>query len=275
MAWTSKFPITGLDGLAVFGPPSGLRLNGNFVDADADADDVKDEDSPPAFDSGEIGELPLPRAVLLELQSLWPKKAGSPRSVSTPAPRLHCAAMAKAGLMPHEKKLLESQELVEVSHKGASSILLEAPLLGFQAPAEDEEDGLEVPKEEDEDLETEEMVSVYRHMTDMEAGYLLEHSILPDTQPYQTIVVGEEGYEYCKKYFTGKKKVTPPVTTIVEFQCPKTLVEELFAMQWKIEDGARSHGLGDKGGKGLPLFNDSLRSSSTSWRVVFVKRPRR
>ena len=42
-----------------------------------------------------------------------------------------------------------------------------------------------------------EMVSVYRHMTDKEAGDLLEHSILPDTQPYQTIVVGEEGYEYC------------------------------------------------------------------------------
>ena len=41
------------------------------------------------------------------------------------------------------------------------------------------------------------MVSVYRHMTDKEAAYLLEHSILPDTQPYQTIVVGEEGYEYC------------------------------------------------------------------------------
>lgn len=44
---------------------------------------------------------------------------------------------------------------------------------------------------------SEEMVSVYRHMTDKEATYLLEHSILPDTQPYQTIVVGEEGYEYC------------------------------------------------------------------------------
>ena len=42
-----------------------------------------------------------------------------------------------------------------------------------------------------------EMVSVYRHMSDKEAAYLLEHSILPDTQPYQTIVVGEEGYEYC------------------------------------------------------------------------------
>lgn len=181
-------------------------------------------------------------------------------------------AMAKAGLMPHEKKLLESQELVEVSHKGASSILLEAPQLGVQDPAEGQGRS---PAEADEGHETEEMVSVYRHMSDKEAAYLLEHSILPDTQPYQTIVVGEEGYEYCKKYFTGKKKVTPPVTTIVEFQCPKTLVEEFFAMQWKIEDGARSHGLGDKGGKGLPLFNDSLRSSSTSWRVVFVKRPRR
>lgn len=35
------------------------------------------------------------------------------------------------------------------------------------------------------------------HMTDAEAAFLYEHSLLPDTQPYQTIVVGEEGYEYC------------------------------------------------------------------------------
>ena len=43
------------------------------------------------------------------------------------------------------------------------------------------------------------------------------------------------------------------MSSIVEFMCPRVLVDRLFAMQWKIEDGARSHGLGDKGGKGLPL----------------------
>ena len=35
---------------------------------------------------------------------------------------------------------------------------------------------------------------------------------------------------------------------------------KLLRRQWKIEDGARSHGLGEKGGKGLPFFNESLRS---------------
>ena len=182
--------------------------------------------------------------------------------------------MARAGLLPHEKKLLETKDLVEVSHKGASAILLEAPILGFQEQAgqSDKED----ESESDSTLEAaEELVSVYRHMSDKEALYLLEHSVLPEGRPYQTIVVGEEGYTYCKKYFTGKKKVTPIVTTIVEFRCPKTLVDQLFAMQWKIEDGARSHGLGEKGGKGLPFFNESLRSGNTSWRIVFVKRPRR
>lgn len=44
--------------------------------------------------------------------------------------------------------------------------------------------------------------------------------------------------------------------------------------QWKIEDGARSHGLGPKGGKGLPIFNASLLEGSASWRRVFVKRRR-
>lgn len=44
-----------------------------------------------------------------------------------------------------------------------------------------------------------------------------------------------------KKYFTGKKKVTPIVTTIVEFRCPKTLVDQLFAMQLVIE--TQGHGV--------------------------------
>ncbi|CAE7767371.1 unnamed protein product [Symbiodinium microadriaticum] len=112
-------------------------------------------------------------------------------------------------------------------------------------------------------------------MTDKECSFLREHGTLPDTQPYQTIVEGDEGFQYCKKYFCGKKKVTPPVSTIVEFLCPRALVDQLFAMQWKIEDGARSHGLGNKGGKGLPIFNEALESGAISWRIVFVKRPRK
>ena len=42
-------------------------------------------------------------------------------------------------------------------------------------------------------------MSVYRHMSDKEALYLLEHSVLPEGRPYQTIVVGEEGYNYCSQ----------------------------------------------------------------------------
>ena len=38
------------------------------------------------------------------------------------------------------------------------------------------------------------------------------------------------------------------------------------------EDGAISHGLGDKGGKGLPLFNECLQSGEGSFRIVLVKR---
>ena len=51
----------------------------------------------------------------------------------------------------------------------------------------------------------------------------------------------------------------------VEFRCPEPLVKSLFEMQWKIEDGARSHGLGDKGGNGLPFFNESLRAGHSSF----------
>ncbi len=43
-------------------------------------------------------------------------------------------------------------------------------------------------------------------------------------------------------------------------------------MQKKVEDGCSSHGLGDKGGKGLPLFNAALAAREMSFRIVFVKR---
>ena len=43
-------------------------------------------------------------------------------------------------------------------------------------------------------------------------------------------------------------------------------------MQHKAEDGCISHGLGDKGGKGLPLFNAALQAQRTAFRIVLVKR---
>ena len=77
---------------------------------------------------------------------------------------------------------------------------------------------------------------------------------------------------YAEKYLRGHKWVDSSPTTVVEFNAPRSLVETLFGMQQKAEDGAMSHGLGDKGGKGLPLFNDSLQSGSTTFRAVLVKR---
>eukprot|EP00439_Symbiodinium_sp_Y106_P039898 s2022_g4.t2 len=166
----------------------------------------------------------------------------------------------KVGLWPHEKTLLQSGALSEISHRGASSILLQALHLEKERDLPEKEGLEETAEREELEAEREELVSIFRHMTDKECSFLREHGILPDTQPYQTIVEGDEGFQYCKKYFCGKKKVTPSVSTIVEFLCPRTLVDQLFAMQWKIEDGARSHGLGDKGGKGLPIFNEALES---------------
>merc|ERR1719160_769099 len=100
----------------------------------------------------------------------------------------------------------------------------------------------------------------------------MDHNELPNTQPYQTIVRGEEGKVYAEKYLRGHKSVDSSPTTVVEFTVPRALVERLFAMQSKNEDGAISHGLGDKGGRGLPLFNASLLAGESSYRIVFVKR---
>jgi hypothetical protein len=58
----------------------------------------------------------------------------------------------------------------------------------------------------------------------------------------------------------------------VEFLAPLTLIETLKGMQMKVEDGALSMGLGDKAGGGLPLFNESIKSGDTTWRIVKVKR---
>ena len=49
-------------------------------------------------------------------------------------------------------------------------------------------------------MQVEDLVRIYRHMTDRECSFLRECGTLPNTQPYQTIVEGDEGFEYCKKY---------------------------------------------------------------------------
>jgi hypothetical protein len=124
-------------------------------------------------------------------------------------------------LKPHEKKLLKSNEIFNVTHKKSTSVILERLIT------------LELD---------EEFTTVYRPMGDKELFYLLENNILPDTQPYQTIVEGPIGREYCDKYLTGKKYVDSLPTTIVEFIVKKKLIEKLFKIQSKIEDGCLSIG---------------------------------
>lgn len=157
-------------------------------------------------------------------------------------------------LLPHEQALLDAGELRDITHVGASSIWLSAPSAD----------------EHEQDLE--ELGLVYRPMGDGECSFLLQHGTLPDSQPYQTIVRGDEGRRYAEKYLRGHKQVDSSPTTVVEFKVPKALVARLFEMQSKNEDGAISHGLGDKGGKGLPLFNASLECGESTYRIVLVKR---
>ena len=96
--------------------------------------------------------------------------------------------------------------------------------------------------------------------------------MLPYTQPYQTIVEGQSGRTYAEKYLRGHKSVDSSPTTVVEFLAPRALIDRLFAMQSKPEEGVLSHGLGNKGGKGLPFFNASLQSGETTFCIVLVKR---
>ncbi len=153
-------------------------------------------------------------------------------------------------LYPYERELLEQQELYNITHYNSSSVWLAAPS--------------SIPPSTH--------TNVYRPMGDIEAKYLVEKKLLPDTQPYQAIIEGEEGRNYATKYLNGTKWTDTHPTTVVEFTAPKELIEELKKRQIKVEDGALSMGLGHKAGKGLPFFNDSLRKRETTFRIVKVKR---
>ena len=173
---------------------------------------------------------------------------------STDAPR----ARGRPGgvkLLPHERDLLASGELRDVTHRGASAVWLDRESTTLPLDAA--------------------QMAVYRPMGDEEVAHLLAHGVLPPTQPYQTIVEGVAGRQYAERYLRGSKWVDSSPTTVVEFVCPRALVARLFGMQAKPEEGCLSHGLGEKGGKGLPLFNESLRCGSTSFHIVLVKRQAR
>ena len=167
----------------------------------------------------------------------------------------------KIKLLPHEQTLVSSGALENISHNGASSVWLHSPSTPLETLKEGE-------------------TLVYRVMGDIEFHYLFENGVLPSSQPYQTIVEGEEGRKYVEKYLRGKKKVDSSPTTVVEFRVKKKLVEDLFHRQKKIEDGCISHGLGEKGGNGLNDFNEALKEFGSGdgeimekkWRIVTVKR---
>ncbi|EGC40058.1 hypothetical protein DICPUDRAFT_74432 [Dictyostelium purpureum] len=153
-------------------------------------------------------------------------------------------------LLTHERELMESGELKNITHKGSSSVWLEASS-SIAPPG---------------------MVNVYRPMGDIEVQYLVENKLLPDTQPYQAIIEGSCGRAYANKYLTGKKWTDTNPSTVVEFTCPIDLIEKIKSIQTKIEDGAISMGLGNKAGNTLHYFNDSLRDSKSTFRIVKVKR---
>lgn len=123
-------------------------------------------------------------------------------------------------LATHEKILYEQGALKERSHKNSTSRWFYAPL-GHSSQSS--------PLNQVNADSEEEKIFVYRHMGDRELQHLIKHNQLPATQPYQTIVSGETGFNYCHKYFVGKKTVNVDLVTIVEFCCPKPLVDDLFA----------------------------------------------
>jgi len=135
---------------------------------------------------------------------------------------------SKSLLQPHERALVASGELSNVTHPGALAVWLEA-----------------ASKE----------VSWWSTTNCQRRS---------PTRPFPE---GPAGRRYSEKYLTGHKWVDTAPTTVIEFDCPSQLIEELFAIQHKPEDGALSMGLGHKAGGGLPLFNQSLANGATTWNV--------
>lgn len=158
----------------------------------------------------------------------------------------------KIRLLPHEAALLATGKLRNITHARGTSVWLEAP------SCTDIPDG---------------RILCYRHMGDLEFAFLNDNNVLPETQPYQTLTRNEEGRKYCEKYLKSRKTVNTNPTTVIEFNCPVDLVQALYKVQSKIEDGTRSHGLGNKAGRTLPQFNEALQRGEITWRVVLVKRP--
>jgi hypothetical protein len=155
-------------------------------------------------------------------------------------------------LLAHELKLFDSGQLVNVTHAKASSITLVAAC-GSAAAGR---------------------TLVYRPMGDEEVQYLVDNGALPETQPYQAIIRGHAGRSYADKFVVGAKQVDTHPSSIVEFNMPTALIDALFAIQHKAEDGALSHGLGRAAGRTVAQFNAALTNGSGWFRVVKVRRRR-
>lgn len=164
----------------------------------------------------------------------------------------HKKRKKKIRLLPHEVELVKSGSLQNITHANASSIWLRAHSLSY------------VPENHE---------LCYRHMGDTEFFHLLSTNQLPDTQPYQTLTRGSlNGRDYCESYMRSNKYVDTHPTTVVEFVCPRNLIDSFFAIQRKPEDGTLSHGMGSKAGRTLVRFNEALKNEFIQWRIVLVKR---
>lgn len=164
-------------------------------------------------------------------------------------------------LAQHEKNLFSRGNLIEHTHKNCKYRIF----FGELGRSRDMWD----------DSFPDNMVEVYRHMGDCELQFLLQNGQLPATQPYQTVVEGVQGFQYCMKYFNGQKSVDTHVVTVIEFCCPTALVQSLFHTFHKAEDGCLSTGLGSKAGNTLNVFNCAQADGRIRWTPVFVRRLRK
>jgi hypothetical protein len=159
---------------------------------------------------------------------------------------------SKVKLAPHEIELVNAGQLENITHEGSKAVWLRANSSVLENDSHQKR--------------------VYRPMGDREATYLITYNQLPSTQPYQAIIEGDNGRTYAEKYLRGTKKVDSQPTTVIEFIAPTELIDNLFAIQHKVEDGALSMGLGNKAGGGITMFNESLAEGQTTYRIVLVKR---
>ena len=78
-------------------------------------------------------------------------------------------------LLEHERALLESNQLINVTHLNATSVIFLAPCAI---------------------VDLSKHALVYRPMGDTEVQFLIANGQLPDTQPYQAIIEGHNGRLY-------------------------------------------------------------------------------